>query len=178
MVKVWHTKTGRLLMSLKSWSDDHLEPAPTTSAAISRKQSEAPASAASMAAVPSSAAAGAISDAIEAALASDAAALQEGAAGGQGDGDSFESAASRDHLHHPYGGDEDQQPRAWVEGVWFVRSPTGGESPGDALGAFGEGVQLLAAATAERTVVLWDVVTGAKVKNGCQMVRTFSPLRM
>ena len=200
-------------MTLKSWSDDHLEPAPTTmasSAAISRKQSEAAVVAAAVAAAggtlphaaPSGAAAGAISDAIEAALAADSAAL-----GGVAGAESSTNSDPGSTQMLPHG--EEEKAHAWVEvsslpsvlfclgglshgrmwappcltymrcllnnvpqlpslapwvqGVWFVRSPTGGDSPGDALGAYGEGVQLLAAATVDRTVVLWDFVTGAKV---------------
>ena len=55
------------------------------------------------------------------------------------------------------------RPRAWVAGVWFLRSPSGGECPGDALGAFGDGEQLLAALTTYHSLVLWNVVPGEKV---------------
>ena len=139
MVRVWHTKTGRLLMSLQSWCGE-------MSQAVSSDNTprQQPAAAGGVAA--------AISAALDVVL---------------GSGSEGQLPASA--------GYEESKPPAWVVGVWFVRSPTGGESPGDALGAFGDGVQLLAAATADQAVVLWDIVTGNKVRapegaNGSEIV--------
>lgn len=53
-----------------------------------------------------------------------------------------------------------------VAGVWYVKSP-GGAVAADGFGAWGDKVQLLAAATHDGStmcVVLWDAVSGRKVR--------------
>ena len=53
-----------------------------------------------------------------------------------------------------------------VAGVWYVKSP-GGTVAADGFGAWGDKVQLLAAATHDGStmcVVLWDAVSGRKVR--------------
>ena len=138
MVRVWHTKTGRLLMSLQSWCGEMSQAVSSDNTPRQQQQ-------------PAGGVAGAISAALDVVL---------------GTGSDGPPASA---------GHEESKPPAWVVGVWFVRSPTGSESPGDALGAFGDGVQLLAAATADQAVVLWDIVTGNKVRapegvNGSEIV--------
>ncbi len=50
--------------------------------------------------------------------------------------------------------------------VWFVMNPRSPGTPADMFGVYGEGVQVLAAATADRCVVLWDAISGKKVNVG------------
>ncbi|GAX74106.1 hypothetical protein CEUSTIGMA_g1555.t1 [Chlamydomonas eustigma] len=173
MVRVWHTKTGRLLMTLQSWND-HLEP-PTIALKV-RTPSDGGLSTLSFSSITGAASPGIGHQASTTGLQRIyPAGGARGSSGGALGGASRQASAAGVLAASAFGtaslpgtekedADSVDGPPAWVEGVWFVRAAGGaGESASDGLGAFGADVQLLAAMTANRSLVLWDALTGNKV---------------